>query len=85
MEEFREAVIKANEIREKSNKYWIGRAEERRQKRENSLRSLNQGRGFSSGDGSCGSAYVPSDAISYDEMYETLLITGELDLPGEWD
>jgi hypothetical protein len=91
MKEMDEAIKRANEIRDKSNKYWKERAEERRQQRESGKAPTKCISGFcDNGDDegdedSFSDAHHPDGKNDYNELYETLLITGELDLPGEWD
>jgi hypothetical protein len=73
-------------IRKKWVEYWFERAAER----ERMKNPMLDGHGFDDGRDSRDSENHldithPDGKNDYDELYETLLITGELDLPGEWD
>jgi hypothetical protein len=76
------------EIRKKWVEYWFKRAEEREQQKNTNKTQVRQECGCRE-DCDNGGDYSgninPNGKNDYDEMYETLLITGELDLPGEWD
>jgi hypothetical protein len=68
------------ETRKKNVKLWEDHFKERERQKENSKPAVSRGCGFSDS-----GIVSPGGANDFEEIYETLLITGELDLPGEWD